>query len=295
MRLQQQKVPYPMPPALSEEKREEFMAWAIKQGAPRLRAFPIGDETLTIVGYGPSLEDSWQKIKPPVLTTSGALNFLLGKGMVPKFGDWFHCDVDPRPHKLDFIRPPHRDVVYLMGSVCNPKSWKLLREAKVRHYLWHAVSGDHTLQWVHENDPGTVLVGAGSTIGLSAIHLGGVIGFRKFELHGYDGSFKDGRRHAGPHGGVVHGEMPSTLNPAYMTSRLMDNSNVEMTNHLKNFPIFCVFHGDGLMQDWVRKANLHNAAVDGTPQAEVVRRLLYRPIDHGTANELAARGVPVLA
>jgi hypothetical protein len=292
VRFEKVKVPYPMPPAVPEEKREEFMAWAVKQNPPRIVRRPIGDASLTIVGYGPSLEDTWQKIRPPLICTSNSLKYLIGKGLEPGHG-WYYAMADPRPNNLDFIRNPVvPEVTYLMASVCHPKVWKILIGYKV--VMWHAMSGEHTPEWVRQNDPGTWLVGAGSTIGLCALHLGGFLGYRKFEVHGFDGSFRGDKRHAGEHNGHDQAQMPSTINPAYMTSKIMDNANVEVQNTLRQFPIFCVFHGGGLMQNWVKDAGLSNAAIDGTAKADSIRRATFQEVTQEQVTTLRKAGVPVL-
>ena len=292
-KLSKVKVPYPMPPALNEEQRERHMAWSVSQGYPRVKYRTMTDETMQIVAYGPSIEDTWQEINPdkPLITMSGSLQFLLGKGLKPRYGRWFHAHVDPRSDNLAVVER-HKDVIYLMGSCAHPKMFKLLDGMKI--VLWHAVSGAHTKTWIEQNDPGQVLVAAGSTIGLSSIHLGGVFGYRHFEVHGMDGSFKGDARHAGPHGGIVQGKRPSVVNGAYQTSRLMDNANLEVQNMLRVFPLFCVFHGEGVIQDWVRKANLHNAAVHGTPEAQNVRNGRYIPISYEQAKEFNLQGLPLI-
>jgi len=63
---------------------------------------------------------------------------------------------------------------------------------------------------------------------------------------------------------------------------------------LLNFPLFCVFHGDGVVQDWVGRASLHNAARAGTEHAEKVRRSTYEELDIPRAQELYKAGVPLI-
>lgn len=267
-------VPYPMPPAIGEPTREKFMAWAVKQGYPRIKFRKMTDYMVQIACYGPSLEDSWRDINPerPLITVSGALKFLLDKGLKPRFGRWFHIEVDPRPHKIEVLARDER-VVYVIGSCSSPQLFKYLEDMHV--VLFHAMSGPHTREWVAANDPGQVLVAAGSTVGLTAIHVGGVFGFRHFEIHAMDGCYRGEARHAGPHGGMAHGRRPSLLDPAYTTSRMMDNANYEILAMVRNFPMFAVFHGDGLVQAQIEKANFYNAAKAGTAHADVVRRLSF--------------------
>ena len=286
-------VPYPMPPAMSETLRERHMAWSVAQGYPRIKYRPMTNQSMQIVGYGPSLADTWQDVNPdkPLITVSGALRYLLERGARPRWGRWFHIEVDPRPHKISVLER-HPEVIYVIGSCAHPDLFKYLEGMHV--VLFHARSGEHTKQWIAEKDPGQVLVAAGSTVGLTAIHVGGVFGYRHFEIHGMDGSFRGEARHAGPHGGIVQGQRPSRLNPDYMTSRMMDNTNFEIRAMLLNFPLFCVFHGDGVVQDWVGKANLHNAARAGTEHAKAVRESVYQELTLEQARELHRAGVPLI-
>jgi hypothetical protein len=286
-------VPYPMPIAISEDKRERIMRWVVDQKYPMIKSRKMTHDSLQIVAYGPSLKDTWKEIDfdEPLITMSGALKFLLDNGVKPRLGKWFHAHVDPRPDNLDCVIP-HPDVVYLLGSCSNPLIFKKLEGQKIA--VWHAVSGPHTYQWVKDNHPGNILVAAGSTIGLASIHLGGVFGYYHFEVFGMDGSFKGKDRHSGHHGGIEHGQRPSALNPEYMTSRLMENANYETIAMLNNFPVICVFHGDGIIQDWVGKNKPHNAARHGTPEAQIMRKARFFQIDKNKALEMNMQGVPVL-
>lgn len=271
------KVPYQLPMAISEDAREGHMKWATSQGYPKIKFRPMTNDFMQIVGYGPSLEDTWKEINPnePLMTMSGSLKFLLEKGLKPVWGKWFHAEIDPRSHKCEVLAL-HKDVVYCIGSVAHPKTFKKLDGYHV--VLWHAYSGGKSKDWIARNDPNQVMVVGGSTIGLSAFHLAGVFGFCHFDVFGMDGSFKGENRHAGPHGGIKHGQRPSLLNETYQTSRMMDNANFEIIAMLNNFPIFCIFHGDGVIQDWVGKNNLINAARAGTPVAESIRTVRIEPL-----------------
>lgn len=267
MKLKEVTVPYPMPPVFSQEKRHKYMLACLQHKFPKLLQRPKRDDPISLVAYGPSLMDTWKDLKPPIMTMSGAYNFLLDKGIVADY----HVDMDPRPHKVEFISRPQKQTTFLMATVCNPWTWTILRDYHV--VTWHAMSGDDTPRFLKKWDPDTLLIAGGSCIGLAAVHIAGCIGYYHCEMFGYDGSWNNGNRHAGPHGGFIHGEVetPEIGGKKYLSSRLMMNSNVEMEYLMKNFPVFCVFHGDGYNQQWAKHSDLENIAVDGTEKADRIR------------------------
>ena len=274
------KVPYPMAPCFDQLKRHRYMLTCLEHKFPKLIPSQIDQgKSLSLVGFGPSLHDTWQDIKPPIMTMSGAHDFLIKRGIVPDY----HCDMDPRPHKVAMLNP-HPDVVYLMASVCNPAMWIKVKGHKV--LTWHAVSGDLTHSFLLKKDPGTLMVSGGSCIGLVSIHLGGVIGFNHFEIHAFDGSFKDGKRHAGKHWGYPHEEIDKEINGrVFKVSKIMENSNVEMEKLLQSFPVFTVFHGDGRMQWWLKQAGLNNATTADSENVESIRNGKVVEITHKEAQE----------
>jgi hypothetical protein len=124
----------------------------------------------------------------------------------------------------------------------------------------------------------------GSTIGLGALHLGGVLGYRHFEIHGMDGSHREGVRHAGEHFGKGQkDDITWDVNRrTYRTSKIMANGVTETLNQLAHMPIYAVFHGDGLTQALVRKQNLPNACcADETEKAARIRSARPRVIALG--------------
>lgn len=251
------KIPYQLTAAVALEQRQQHMLAAIARPLPRLQRAPIDEsKTLSIACYGPSLKDTWQDLTHPILSMSGATKFLAERGITADF----HIDMDPRKHKVMTSLPPVPGVTYLVASVCVPEYFDALKDSTV--ILWHTVSSnwEDDLKWVSEHDPNQLVISAGSTIGLAAIHIGGVLGFRRFEIHGMDGSFKDGQRHAGPHAGKVQKESHvwAAGGVKYRTTQIMSNAVAETINTFRSFPILGVFHGDGLTQALIREENLDN-------------------------------------
>lgn len=262
------KIPYKLIPAVSKDDRHGQMAQALKTGYPRLKSAPIDDYApISIACYGPSLADTWQDMKPPIISVSGALHFLTERGIIPDY----HVDCDPRPHKIKHIQPPVEGVHYIMGTCCHPSTWDVLKGQKVS--LVHFYMSPETEEWVSQNDPGEGFIRPGSTVGLAAIHVGGMLGYRHFEIHGMDGNIRDGKRHAGVHYGHSQGGYTWVAGHVkYDTSKIMSNACAEIINTFKLYPIFGVFHGSGLQQALIdEEYGLDNVALAGTPKASMVR------------------------
>lgn len=262
-------VPFPMKCAVDERTRQSQMAVCLRYCFPRLQLPSFIDDfaSCSIACYGPSLADTYMRMTRPIISMSGSHDFLISRGIVPDY----HVDMDPRPHKVQHIIKPHKDVRYLMASVCHPFTWSILKHAHVE--VFHVVSGANTYRWLQQHDPGGVLIVAGSSMGLGAMHVGGMLGFRHFEVHGMDGSYRGKYRHAGAHYG--HKQKPIPIRAGgkeWNTSKIMHNSNIELFNMLNLWPFFVVLHGDGLLQAMMRDLNPPNGACASDPvKAEMIR------------------------
>ena len=147
---------------------------------------------VSIVGSGPSLKSTWQKLKGDVMACNSAGKFLLEKGVVPKY--WMMFDADPL--LIHSIRP-HKDVTYLVASRCHRSVFELLKDCKV--YVWHA-KGDlnldellekemarrHAMTGKWELEP---MCGGGSTAVTRCMFLVYAFGYRTQHLFGVDSSY----------------------------------------------------------------------------------------------------------
>lgn len=162
----------------------------------RLQTVPDHDGRIAIVCYGPSLEETWQEVRhyDKIITCSGAHKFLIDRGIVPTW----HAEVDPRPHKADLISIPHKDVQYLVASVCHKAVFDLLEGFNVK--LWHVFSHESDRKVPMAFPRGEWCITGGSNVGLRCMVLARFMGFRRMTLFGMDYSFKiDGTQHAGWH------------------------------------------------------------------------------------------------
>lgn len=195
--IELEELPYkfPMKSPLTVDGELRQLRIGVSQGYPSIQLGKIRDEAICIVGYGPSLHDTWKEITGPCLTVSGAHDFLCERGIIPTY----HAECDGRDHKVKHLEKPNKETEYLISTLVNPKIWEQLEGCKVT--VWHNAMGKHVVDWIGENDPGTILVAGGSVIGQAAIHLAGILGYRRFKLFGMDGNFRGDDRHAGPHYG----------------------------------------------------------------------------------------------
>ena len=185
---------YPTRSATTHEAELRHIEQSLTHGFQRLTPMPLRDDTLSVVGFGPTLMETWQQITHPCITMSGSHDFLIEHGVIPDY----HAQMDGREHQAKFLEHPQRETTYLMSTICHPAVWGRLAGHAV--YLWHNVHGQHVVDWVGRYDAGNLVVAAGTHIGITTIHLGGLLGFRKFRLFGIDGHrLQDGKRHAGVH------------------------------------------------------------------------------------------------
>ena len=205
---------------------------------------PVRDDTLSIVGYGPSLQDTWKEVTHPCITTSGAHDFMIERGFIPDY----HAQCDGRDHQVEFLNNPHKDIEYLMATVCHHSIWDRLEGYKV--FIWHNCHGEHVIDWIGKNDPNGLLVAGGSNIGLTSIHLGGIMGFRKFKLFGMDCNYRDFKRHAGKHPDPVPQDIIRRwATKKWFTSPQMSNAVDEFMNLAKNKSLQFEIFGDSLLAD----------------------------------------------
>lgn len=157
---------------------------ALARNLPELQpAIVSHDGTLVICGSGPSLPEYINEIREqreidrrPIVACNGAHDFLCSKGIPPNL----FLSVDPRDTILPNVSLKNQDTIYLLASRCHPSVFDHLADCKIM--VWHSwAPGEET-----EAFKGHMGIGGGTTSGMRAIHVGYVLGFRKFILYGMD-------------------------------------------------------------------------------------------------------------
>lgn len=150
--------------------------------------------SVCIVGGAPSLADTLpelQKLKQRgtiVVSLNNTHDWLIERGIQPDF----HVMLDARADNARFVAAPSKHTTYLIAAQCHPVVFDVLK--------WHDV-----IVWVADvpgmrsladkvNAPIT-LIGGGSTVGLKAMMLMYLWGFRYIHLFGMDSCYRGVSHH----------------------------------------------------------------------------------------------------
>lgn len=228
------------------------------------------DDPIAIVCYGPSLNDTWEKVKDfkYVMTCSGSHRFLIDRGIVP---NW-HVEVDPRPHKIKLLGQPHKDVEYLVASACSPEYVDHLKDFNIK--LWHVFDAQE--DGLRQLPMGEWSLTGGCDVGLRAMVIAYFFGFRDIHVFAMDGSEGKSGKHAAAHPNQPKKSFPCDYNgTTYLTTPGMLEAARSIPHELDQMPEAKVtFYGEGLSQaiarDYKRKDLPNGTAIVGFKKPELI-------------------------
>lgn len=260
---QKQNVKYCIPLWL----RDEQMALNIQRVPGRVEPREPIHETVAVVCFGPSLKDTWEKIKEykTIISCSGSHKFLLDRGIVPTY----HIEVDPREHKIGLMGAPHPDVEYLLASCVSPKLIDHLKGHKIK--LWHVYATGERGETFPEIFPrGEWAVTGGSSVGLRAMTIARFLGYKSQHVFGMDGSFpkagddKTISRHAADHPNRPPIDFTTNYKDKtyFTTPSILECANQTFHELDMLSDVNAHFFGEGLVQD-MAKDYVRNPAVAG--------------------------------
>lgn len=173
----------------------------VKRDLPWFTGYRPNNRTCVLVCGGPSMADSLDAIKAhkrrgtPIVTVNNALRFLIGHGVMPTS----HAMLDARPENVSFVQNVVPGVRYFIASQSHPSVFDALEGQDV--VMWHNAIGDgaqlEEIAAAYErHDRPLIQVPGGCTVGLRAMYLIYMSGFRKLHVYGMDSSYAEGRHHA---------------------------------------------------------------------------------------------------
>ena len=172
----------------TDRQLRENLNYAKSLNLPALQIHDAHDRVLAIAGSGPSLKDHWPFIPPDadLMALNGAYRFLAAEGRIAKY----FAMLDARDCNTAFVEDLSAYTQPLLASQCHQEVFKRVAGAQVFHLntpSTHAVFKDEPLY-----------VGGGGTIGLTAMILAYVLGYRRVILYGFDSSFEGESSHVAP-------------------------------------------------------------------------------------------------
>jgi uncharacterized Rossmann fold enzyme len=154
---------------------------AIARGYPQIKeAQPIKTEPILLVASAPSVRGQIEVIRKmkaagsPIVAIKGAHDWLIAQGVIPDYA----LAIDPQEHRIAFYKP-RKEVHYMIASQCHPALFDNLNGYQVT--IWHPY-----VKKGQDRPKNSMLIGGGTTSGLRAISLFYVLGYRQFELFGFD-------------------------------------------------------------------------------------------------------------
>lgn len=240
-------------PAVPVDRIKDNIRAAIARGLPLATVCKPHGMLMSIAGGGPSIADTYRDLVGVRAAINGSLKWLIDQGLRPHIAGI--CD--PGAHIAGML-VADPDVRYYVASSCDPAVFDKLRGCDVR--LWHVTPAS-----TEDPDGVTAIlndaypdhwhaIGGGCTMGLRWLDLGYFLGFRRFNLHGLDSSFRGTATHAYPDRADDKDRITyegRETRPNFL-AQVYDFFGV--LNRLKTQdPIEIEVFGDGLLQDeWLR-------------------------------------------
>jgi hypothetical protein len=233
--------------------RDEQVKISIARFKERIQPQPVRDDKIAIVCFGPSLNETWEKIRDfkYIISCSGAHKFLMSRGIVPTW----HMEVDPRAHKVELIGDKiDPSTTFLLASCCHPDVFSHVEKLGGKIVLWHTYSGESqdTLPTIYPR--GEWVVTGGANVGLRAFTIARFLGFRDLHIFGMDGSFPPGEgqlKHAEHHPNAKQKYVLTEYNGKEFATTHAFLQCARMTFHeLEMLPdVSATFYGEGLIQE----------------------------------------------
>ena len=172
-------------------KIAENIKSACMRDIPMLDQLPPNDGEVMLIGGGPSMKADLGLIRAkaaagvPIIAMNGTADFLADNGITPDM----QIAIDAREENLRFLKRRSAKQ-YFLASQCHPALFDHIGNPT----LFHIALVDWE-QYVPRETRAMVL-GGGHSVGLFAMTLAYVLGFRKMHLYGYDSSYQEDSHHA---------------------------------------------------------------------------------------------------
>lgn len=208
---------------------------ALGLGLPELRDMEYAFHgALKVIANGPSARHA--DLSGKTVAINGALKLFTDKGLAPTY--WVACD--PQPLVADFLKDAPEETLYLVASKCDASVFEALKHRNV--VVWHVhddATDELTKPYGH--------VSRAVSVTICGFEVWARLGWRSFEVYGWDGCVLDGQEHAvaqtnmGGHIEIEH------LDHTYITRPCWALEAQDAIDALRGFPFPIHIHGAGFM------------------------------------------------
>lgn len=164
------------------------------RGLPIIEAVPPHDEIAVVCGGGPSLGDDIETIREmqqhgcKIFALNNVGHFLLERGIIADA----LVVLDARSHNARFVKGLSAQTLLYVATQCAPETFDAVT-AGAEVITWHPnMNGQSGLR----EERKTIYIGEGTVVGVRAMRMVHILGYRELHLFGLDCSFRDGHAHA---------------------------------------------------------------------------------------------------
>lgn len=182
----------------SSEELSDNIDYALSLDIPHINQEEAPhDKSLCIIGGGPSLKIYLTDLRKRqsegqiIWALNNSFKWLIERGIYPDG----HLILDAREENAAFV-PESTKAVLLYASQCHPKTLDAGRASGGQLHLWHAQIDGIIPRLAAAGYEEGKLVGCGDTVGMKALGLAQLTGFRDVHLFGYDSSYEGEANHA---------------------------------------------------------------------------------------------------
>lgn len=231
---------------------------AVARGLPEIAAYDVVSQPAVIVGGGPSLDFTLEKIREMqargarIYALNNSAKYLTENGIRPDV----QVVLDPRPQNVAFLERRWAGEI-LLASQCDPAMFDRCAEIGYPVRLWHPCI-DGIAEPIGQKEP--LLVGGGLTVGLSGMCLVFTLGHRELHLFGYDSCHRDDSSHAyaqsmNADDEIMHVAVGGRAFKCSTAMAAQANSFERVATMLADYDCQIYVHGDGLIPHIYRMMN----------------------------------------
>lgn len=256
---------------ISSDLRMQQIHAAIARGLPTIEPGSQKDEPIALACFGPSLKDTLDELRtfPKIISMSGSHDVLIQNDIIPTW----HAECDPRSHKANFLRHPHKDVEYLISSCCHADVFDAVAEYNTK--IWHLYGNEEMPELPYIYPQNHWVLTGGSNVGLRTMVLARFLGYHNIHVFGMDCSFESeaGNTHAGFHPNSTKFRVKVKVEKTeYITSAVFLEYARQFFDEVAKLPdCKVVLHGRGMLQHMaLEKAKDRSSLPKLPPNSEAI-------------------------